>query len=176
VGANLGSYRLRLSLRVREILQAQRRHNRRPVGEFFELPDLTLICTTLQRNYAAWLARRLSTMHRALSIQEIVTLIVNMTHEITYYRHGTLAALACVNHMFSEAALDLLWTQPPIWALMECMPSDSYCIKSRNFKDISGFRVRNYTTIECVRPILSRHDASDAVDANYRPLDLPSRL
>jgi hypothetical protein len=61
-------------------------------------------------------------MHPALSLPEIVEVIVRMTR----LRKRT---LLCVNRMFSEAALDHIWTNPPVMSPVKCLPKESYYLQ-----------------------------------------------
>jgi hypothetical protein len=61
-------------------------------------------------------------MNRALRLEEIVTEIVSLCDA------HTLTTFACTCRALSEAALDKIWEDPPIWQLAQLMCRDSWMI------------------------------------------------
>jgi hypothetical protein len=60
-------------------------------------------------------------MHSALSIEDIVFLIVHELDPGCERDHSALVALACTCRTLSEAALDVIWEEPSLWRLAKQM-------------------------------------------------------
>jgi hypothetical protein len=73
-------------------------------------------------------------MHRALNVNEIISLIVG--HLDFRGRWGrdklSLVALATTNRAFSEPALNKLWAAPQLWDLAKTMEQKLWVVKTVN--------------------------------------------
>jgi hypothetical protein len=73
-------------------------------------------------------------MHRALHVNEIISLIVGHLDFRGHWGRDklSLVALATTNRAFSEPALNKLWTAPQLWDLAKTMEQKLWVVKDVN--------------------------------------------
>ncbi|KAH9919411.1 uncharacterized protein B0H18DRAFT_636579 [Fomitopsis serialis] len=77
-------------------------------------------------------------MHRALTIQELVRLVVNEVSRPGPLKRPSLLALALTCRAFHEAALDMLWTrQYGLGSLVQCLPKDLWTLSDDTPKGLT---------------------------------------
>jgi hypothetical protein len=67
-------------------------------------------------------------MHRALLLDDIVSLVVSSVGNVG--NREDLRALATVNRLFRSFTLDHLWAMPIVWNLAKCMDASLWHIES----------------------------------------------
>ncbi|KAH9922061.1 uncharacterized protein B0H18DRAFT_526624 [Fomitopsis serialis] len=77
-------------------------------------------------------------MHRALTIQDFIQLVVNEVARPCPLEERTLLALALTCRAFQEAALDMLWAyQDGLGRLVQCLPEDLWTYSDDPLEDIT---------------------------------------